>query len=126
MNFIVPETAARGTAAISIQAGGNEIADGTATISAAGPGIFVLQSANPQQPGAIENQDYSVNTTSNPAAAGTVAQIYATGYGGDALPVQSSSETCPPTCLSAEWLAPACGRSTRAFLPDCPDWLLFS
>jgi uncharacterized protein (TIGR03437 family) len=88
VNFIVPQMVALGTAAISIRATGNEVASGTATISAASPGIFVLQSADPQQPGAIENQDSSVNDASHPAAVGTVTQIYATGYGGDALPVQ--------------------------------------
>ena len=88
VNFIVPQMVALGTAAISIRATGNEIASGAATISAASPGIFVLQPVDPQQPGAIENQDSSVNDASHPAAVGTVTQIYATGYGGDALPVQ--------------------------------------
>jgi uncharacterized protein (TIGR03437 family) len=58
------------------------------TITAAGPGIFVLQPADPQQPGAVENQDYVVNDVSHPAAVGSVIQIFATGYGGNALPVQ--------------------------------------
>jgi uncharacterized protein (TIGR03437 family) len=88
VNFIVPQMVALGTAAISIRATGDEIASGTATILAASPGIFVLQPGDPQQPGAIENEDSSVSDASHPAAAGTVIQIYATGYGGDALPVQ--------------------------------------
>lgn len=88
VNFIVPEIVALGTATISIRAAGNEIASGTATISNVGPGIFVLEPADPQQPGAIENQDSTVNDESHSAAVGTVTQIYATGYGGDALPVQ--------------------------------------
>ena len=117
VNFIVPETAVPGTAAISIQAGGNEIADGTATISAAGPGIFVLQSANPQQPGAIENQDYSVNTTSNPANAGSIAQIYATGYGGDALPVQVFFGDVPADVLFSGMVGPGLWQ-INARVPD--------
>ncbi len=88
VNFIVPETVPPGTAAISVKAGGNEIASGTFTVSASGPGIFVLQPADPQQPGAIENQDFSVNDATHPAAPGTAIQIFATGFGGDALPVQ--------------------------------------
>jgi len=36
---------------------------------------------NPAQPGAVENQDDSVNDASNPAAKGSVIQIFATGYG---------------------------------------------
>jgi uncharacterized protein (TIGR03437 family) len=88
VDFLVPETAPAGAATISILAAGNEIASGTLTISAAGPGIFVLQPADPQQPGAIENQDSSVNDASHPAAPGTAMQVFATGFGGNALPVQ--------------------------------------
>ena len=88
VNFIVPERVPLGTAAISVRAAGNEIASGTLTVSASGPGIFVLQPADPQQPGAIENQDSSINDASHPAAPGTAMQIFATGFGGDALPVQ--------------------------------------
>jgi uncharacterized protein (TIGR03437 family) len=53
---------------------------------AAEPGIFILQPADPQQPGAIEDEDSSVNDASHPAPPGSVIQIYATGYGGP-LPV---------------------------------------
>jgi uncharacterized protein (TIGR03437 family) len=88
VDFIVPETATLGTAAISVRAAGSEIASGTFTVSASGPGIFVLQPADPQQPGGIENQDFSVNDATHPAASGTVIQIFATGFGGDALPAQ--------------------------------------
>jgi uncharacterized protein (TIGR03437 family) len=88
VNFIVPETVPLGTAAISVRAAGSEIASGTLTVSAAGPGIFVLQPADPQQPGAIEDQDSGVNDASHPAAPGTATQIYATGFGGDGVPVQ--------------------------------------
>jgi uncharacterized protein (TIGR03437 family) len=88
VNFIVPAMVPLGVAAISIRAAGNEIASGTLTISVAGPGIFVLQPVDPQQPGAIENQDYTVNDASHPAAPGTVMQIYATGFGGNDLPAQ--------------------------------------
>lgn len=81
VNFVVPASAAAGTATISVRAGGVELASGQATISAAGPGIFVLNGAAPSQPGAVENQDYSVNGSANPAAPGSVVQIFATGYG---------------------------------------------
>ena len=88
VNFIVPETIPLGPSTISVRAAGNEVASGTLTISASGPGIFILQPADPQQPGAIENQDSSVNDALHPAAPGTATQIYATGFGGDDLPVQ--------------------------------------
>jgi len=87
VNFIVPPDSPLGTQPVSVTAGGSQIAAGTVTISAAGPGIFVLQPGNPQQPGAVENQDYSINSPSNPVASGGVVQIYATGYSA-ASPIQ--------------------------------------
>jgi uncharacterized protein (TIGR03437 family) len=80
-NFLIPATIAPGLATISVRAGGVELARGQATITGAGPGIFVLQGIDPTQPGAVENQDYSVNSGSNPAAPGSVVQIFATGDG---------------------------------------------
>ena len=80
VNFVVPASASPGTATISVRTGGMELANGQTTISATGPGIFVL-GAVPSQPGAVENQDYSVNSSSNPAGQKSVAQIFATGYG---------------------------------------------
>ena len=44
------------------------------------PGIFT-QNASGSGPGAILNQDYSVNSVANPAAAGSVVMVYATGLG---------------------------------------------
>ena len=81
VNFIVPAATSPGNATISVLAAGMELAQGQASISAVGPGIFVLEGDNPSQPGAVENQDYSVNSNSNPAARGSVVQIFATGYG---------------------------------------------
>jgi len=80
VNFLVPATAAVGATQISVRAGGVEVASGQFTVSAAGPGIFVLDPTNPSQPGAIENQDFSVNSQGNAAAVGSVVQIFATGY----------------------------------------------
>jgi uncharacterized protein (TIGR03437 family) len=48
------------------------------------PGIFVLAPGDPQQRGAVgENQDSSVSTPSNPAAAGSVISIWVTGLNQD-------------------------------------------
>jgi uncharacterized protein (TIGR03437 family) len=80
VNFVAPAAVPLGSAAVSVRAAGTELATGQATITAAGPGIFVL-GPDPSQPGAVENQDYSVNSNSNPAAAGSIVMIYATGNG---------------------------------------------
>ena len=81
VNFIVPASIPPGTATVSVRAGGTELANGQVAITAVGPGIFVLEGADPSQPGAVENRDYSVNSNANPAAPGSIVQIFATGYG---------------------------------------------
>jgi uncharacterized protein (TIGR03437 family) len=81
VNFLVPASITPGSAAVSVRAGGTELANGQVAITAVGPGIFVGQAVDPSQPGAVENQDYSLNSGSNPAAPGSVVQIFATGYG---------------------------------------------
>lgn len=78
-NFLVPLDAAPGRTTVSVRAAGRELASGSVSISAAGPGIFVLNGVDPSQPGAVENQDYSVNSATSPAAPGSVLQIFATG-----------------------------------------------
>jgi uncharacterized protein (TIGR03437 family) len=106
VNFIVPGTVVPGTAVISIQAAGNEIASGTATITVSSPGIFVVQPADPQQPGAIEDEDSVVNDASHPAAVGSVLRIFATGFGGDAVPVQVFFGDIPAEVVSSGLASP--------------------
>jgi uncharacterized protein (TIGR03437 family) len=81
INLVVPSLLAAGTSAVSVRVKGTPVASGTVTISAAGPGLFVAQNSDPTQPGAILNQDSTVNSSTNRAAPGTVMQIFATGYG---------------------------------------------
>jgi len=52
----------------------------TLPVAAAAPAVFSLDESG-SGPGAILNEDYSVNSASNPAAAGTVIQIFGTGGG---------------------------------------------
>jgi len=80
VNFVVPAAAQMGSAAVSIRAGGMETARGQVTITAAGPGIFVLNAADGSQPGEVENQDHTINSSSTPAGAGSIIEIFATGH----------------------------------------------
>ena len=80
VNIVVPASAAVSNTSISVRVGGQEVAAGQAAITSAAPGLFVL-TAEPWQPGAVENQDFSVNSASNPAAVGSIVSIYATGAG---------------------------------------------
>jgi len=81
INLVVPSPLAAGTSAVSVRSKGTAVASGAVTISAAGPGIFVAQNNDPTQPGAVLNQDSTVNSVTNRAGRGTVMQIFATGYG---------------------------------------------
>jgi uncharacterized protein (TIGR03437 family) len=81
VNFVVPSSVSPGRATISVRSGNSEIASGQASITAAGPGLFVAQGTDPSQPGAILNQDSSLNSATNRAAKNSVLQIFATGYG---------------------------------------------
>jgi endo-1,4-beta-xylanase len=69
-------------------------------VVAAVPAIFSLAETG-SGPGAIENQDYSINSASNPAAAGTVIQIF--GTGGGAIVGGATDGALAPQ--SAVWLA---------------------
>lgn len=50
-------------------------------LAPASPGIFTTNAASPLQPGAVLNQDSTLNSPQSPAAPGTVLQIFATGHG---------------------------------------------
>ena len=106
VNFIVPDSVAPGSVAVSVRAAGRELAAGEATLTATGPGIFVAQPGDPSQPGAVENQDYSLNTRSNPAAEGSVVQIYATGYGPGASQVQVFFADTPAQVMYSGMVGP--------------------
>ena len=81
INAIVPygvfgETATQ----VTVTAHGDTIAGVALVVAATAPAIFTLKSTG-VGPGAILNQDSSVNSPSNPAAKGSVISIFATGAG---------------------------------------------
>jgi uncharacterized protein (TIGR03437 family) len=81
VNFVVPAAVSLGRATISVRSGSSEVASGQVSITAASPGLFMAQGTDPSQPGAILNQNSSLNTAANRAAKNSVLQIFATGYG---------------------------------------------
>jgi uncharacterized protein (TIGR03437 family) len=98
VDFVVPMGTEPGPATISARAGAAEVLRGQATITAASPGVFVLQPGDPSQPGAVLNQDSSVNSQANPAERGSMVQIFATGI---ATPVQVMIGETPATVVSS-------------------------
>ncbi len=66
--------------AVQVEYNGVKSAAVTIPIEQSEPAIFTLNSSG-TGPGAILNQDYSVNSSVNPAARGSVVILYATGEG---------------------------------------------
>ena len=79
LNFVIPAGTLEGLATLEVRAGVDVISQGQFQVTPAGPGLFVTDEAARSQPGAILNQDYTLNTVATPAPRGAVAQIFATG-----------------------------------------------
>ncbi len=71
---------AAGTAELQVQFDAARSAKTTLSLAPYAPGIFTLNRTG-GGPGAILNQDYSINSAQKPAAKGSVVMIYATGDG---------------------------------------------
>jgi trimeric autotransporter adhesin len=80
INMIVPYEVAGTRTSVSLQYNGSSIPAGSYVVTASAPAIFTLSSTG-QGPAAVLNQDESINSATNPAARGSIVQIYATGSG---------------------------------------------
>ena len=81
INAIVPFSVSGETATqLTVTAQGQTIAAVVQSVAAAAPGVFTLDSTG-TGPGAILNQDLSVNSPSNPAVQGSFIAVFATGAG---------------------------------------------
>jgi uncharacterized protein (TIGR03437 family) len=85
INAIVPyEVGTSGTATIQVVSNGLQSASWGVPAAPSAPAIFAVDSSGVGQ-AAVLNQDNSLNGASNPAGAGSVVQIFATG-GGQTVP----------------------------------------
>jgi uncharacterized protein (TIGR03437 family) len=81
LNAIVPFGLSQtGTANFDLQNQGVSLGKVSVQTAAVTPAIFTL-SGNGTGPGAILNQDFSVNSFDNPARADSVIMVYSTGFG---------------------------------------------
>ena len=81
LSAIVPYGIAGRTAtSLQVEYQGKRSNVASLAVAEAAPGIFT-QNLTGKGPGAILNEDYSLNTASNPASRGSAIQIYATGEG---------------------------------------------
>ena len=89
VSAIVPfEIAGSAAATMSVSYNGQAATSQTVNVVNAAPGLFSADSSG-SGPGAILNSDFTLNTASNPAAAGSFVVLYATG-GGQTNPPSAS------------------------------------
>jgi uncharacterized protein (TIGR03437 family) len=65
---------------LRILSGNQTVAEGSIPVAEVAPAIFT-QSGTGAGPGAVLNQDFSLNSFSNPAAANSIVMIFGTGFG---------------------------------------------
>jgi uncharacterized protein (TIGR03437 family) len=81
LSAVVPyAVAGKSSTQAQVEYRGNRSAPVTLRVASASPGIFALDSSG-KGPGAILNQDSSVNSPANPARVGSAVSIFATGEG---------------------------------------------
>lgn len=79
INFLVPSAVAAGMRTVQVKTGFATM-NGSMWVMSAAPGIFPKDTATPPR-GAIQNENGTENTSSNPAPRGKAITIYATGAG---------------------------------------------
>ncbi len=92
-HVVVRTTRADGTQALTVPE--------TITLAVARPGIFTVNDQGTGQ-GRILNQDFAPNSATNPAARGSVIQIFATGLGQTtpAVPSGNPAPSSPPAVVT--------------------------
>jgi uncharacterized protein (TIGR03437 family) len=80
INAVVPFGVTGSSAQIQVVYQGKNTASSTVPVQPASPALFALN-ASGGGPGAILNQDGSINSDTNPASQGSVVVFYATGGG---------------------------------------------
>ena len=81
INLQVPSGITPGTANLRVLLQGVEVLSTVVPIASSSPGVFLADLSRGDQPGAILNQDSSLNTAAVRARRGEVIQIFATGFG---------------------------------------------
>jgi uncharacterized protein (TIGR03437 family) len=113
ISFQVPSNSPVGNDRIALRTADTSelVAGGTILISAASPGLFTA-SQNGGGQGAILNQDNTVNSSSNPAAKGSVISIYGTGQGPVSPSVADGTVAPGPPGLAFTVAVPTADQTT--------------
>jgi len=108
---------------VVVTARGIVSAQRTIQLDSTQPGIFLIG----QTQGAVLNQDFSINSASNPAAPGSVIQIFATGLGptNPAVPTGARAPRTEPFALVTNPVAVTIGgiSATVRFQALAPDFV---
>ncbi len=102
INLVVPYGVQKPSTQIQVVQGGQSIAQLQVPVVDASPAIFAADGSG-SGPGAILNQDYTLNSPTNPAAKGSSIMIFATGAGATnpaSLDGQIAGATLPKPLLS--------------------------
>ncbi len=97
-------------ASLDIRAQGQSLGTASLPAAAVSPALFT-QGSNGAGPGAILNQDYTPNSPSNPASAGSIVMLYGTGFGPlnppaiDGQPATGKAQTAMPVRASVGGIA---------------------
>jgi uncharacterized protein (TIGR03437 family) len=86
INFLVPRETPTGRQAIRVAVSGMTTFEGTVQVFEVSPGLLSLNPGDPAKPGAVLNQDGSINSEQNPASRGEVISIYGVGADFEELP----------------------------------------
>jgi uncharacterized protein (TIGR03437 family) len=93
INFQVPYETPNGTSAIQVEVLGEPASNAyQVPVALSSVGIFQYGSDR----GVVQNQDYTLNAPTNPAAAGSVVMVYLTGIGATVPPVADGA-VAPPS-----------------------------
>lgn len=80
-----------GPATVEIRSASQSLGTASMPTASVSPALFT-QSSNGLGPGAILNQDYTLNSPSNPASAGSVVMLFGTGFG-QVVPAANDGQT---------------------------------
>jgi uncharacterized protein (TIGR03437 family) len=112
VNFQVPSNAPVGSNRIAVRVADTEelIAGGSLLVSNSSPGLFTIGQSGAGQ-AAVLNQDSTLNSTANPARAGSIISLYGTGQG-QVSPAVPDGTAAPSGSLSSTVAVPTSDSRT--------------
>jgi uncharacterized protein (TIGR03437 family) len=93
INALAPSSTPAGAATVTVKSAGLVVVGASTTVQPVVPGLFTLAGGH----AAVLNQDFSVNSAANPAAAGSIIAAYLTGLGAVDATMPFSPVTAPVT-----------------------------